>query len=107
MDKEIGVFSYDFKDFLQEKLWKIPEWVLLIFYIFYSFISSNNIITAIFLFFISTIAVYWLVRWKRHQFYNNGVKEWKTIGGLLVGANGALFVIGWLLTILFSIILSI
>lgn len=93
-------FSYGIIDFLKEKMWILPEWVWLLFFFFF---ERNSIIASI----ISTVPIFFLVRWKRQKFFEKGEKGWKEIGGILFGANIALLVIYYILNFIISVLFKV
>lgn len=94
-----STFKYDVKDFLKEKIWGVPEWVCLIIFTILLRYSPVGLLTG-------SISAYILVKWKRKKFFDKGMKDWKSTGGILFGANGTLIVIYFFVSFLISLLVK-
>jgi hypothetical protein len=65
-------FTYSVVDFLKDKLFGIPVWLEMILTLF---ISTSGLIPYCMVW----VATYFVLMWKRHQFFNKKVQDWKTV----------------------------
>lgn len=83
----MGDFKYNFSDFLLEKEFGLREWTWLSLAAIYGILVGWQILLVIIA---SIYPAYLIARRKRKQYFDAKHVDWKSIPGVLMGANAAL-----------------